>query len=180
MNKLSGVLFCILLLGNGASAVEEPGDLSKPQPAPELVKVSDWINTKPVRLADLKGRVVVVHFWTRGCINCAHNYPHYRKWTTAYKDKNVTILGIHTPEFEGEKSADAIRKAMKEHHLTFPVAVDNEGANWSAWRNRYWPCVYVVDKKGIVKYRWEGELGEKGEAWVRERIDTLLADEKKD
>ena len=124
----------------------------------------------------MKGKVVVVHFWTHSCINCINNYPHMRAWTEAYKEKDVFILGIHTPEFDVEKKVAKIQAKVKENKLTFPIAVDNEGANWKAWSNRYWPCVYLVDKKGNVRYRWEGELGKDGESRMRKAIDELLAE----
>ena len=88
------------------------------------------------------------------------------------------MVGIHTPETAGEKDIDRIKKKMKDNDLSFPVAVDNTGTNWAAWRNRYWPCVYLVDRKGVVRYYWEGELGKDGEAAMRKHIDELLAEKK--
>jgi peroxiredoxin len=152
--------------------------VADPEPAPEFAKITAWINSEPVKVADLKGKVVVIHFWTHGCINCINNYPHYRKWIADLTDKDVSMVGVHTPEFEREKDVDRIKKKIKENKLTFPVAVDNSGATWAAWRNRYWPCVYLVDRKGTVRYHWEGELGENGEAIMRKRIDELLAEGK--
>jgi peroxiredoxin len=151
---------------------------SDPEPAPEFAKIAAWINSEPLKVADLKGKVVVIHFWTHGCINCINNYPHYRKWVADFKDKDMTMVGVHTPEFDREKDLDRIKKKIKENDLTFPVAVDNKGATWAAWRNRYWPCVYLVDRTGTVRYHWEGELGEKGEAIMRKRLEELLAEGK--
>jgi peroxiredoxin len=168
--------FSILMLMLFAPAAI--ADNKKPIPAPELVDVTDWIGTKPVKLADWKGKVVIVHFWTHGCINCINNYPHYRAWTTDFQNKDVQILGIHTPEFDREKKKDAIEAAMKTNKLTFPVAIDNTSSNWNAWGNRYWPCVYLVDKAGIVRQRWDGELGKDGEAKMRKIIEQLLAESK--
>jgi thiol-disulfide isomerase/thioredoxin len=119
---------------------------------------------------------VVVHFWTNGCINCIHNYPHYRAWQDKYKgEKNFLIVGVHTPEFDAEKDVDRIKERMAKNKLTFAVAVDNEGANWKAWGNQYWPCICLVDKAGTVRYRWEGELGDDGYKQVTAQIDELLA-----
>jgi thiol-disulfide isomerase/thioredoxin len=144
-------------------------------PAPEFTEVSEWINTKPLKMADLKGKVVVVHFWTNGCINCVHNYPHYVAWQEKYKGNADFInVGIHTPEFDSEKSIDRIKERMAKNKLTFPVAVDNAQANWKAWNNRYWPCVYVIDKAGHVRYHWEGELGDAGFKKVTGWIDDFL------
>jgi peroxiredoxin len=148
------------------------------KPAPALTDVTDWIGTEPIKLSDWKGDVVIVHFWTHGCFNCVNNYPHYRAWTTDFKNKDVKMLGIHTPEFDTEKKKDAIEAAMKKNKLTFPVAVDNKSANWKAWGNRYWPCVYLIDRAGQVRHRWEGELGKDGEAKIRKAIEELLAEKK--
>lgn len=149
-----------------------------PVRAPEFTGVTEWLNSKPLKLAGQKGKVVVVHFWTNGCINCIHNYPHLRAWQDRYKDeKKFLIVGIHTPEFAAEKDVKRIKARMEKNKLTFPVAVDNEGANWKAWGNRYWPCVYVVDKTGAVRQRWEGELGDEGYKKMTKLIDELLAEQ---
>ena len=146
-------------------------------PAPEFARVTDWLNSKPLHLADQKGKVVLVHFWTNGCINCIHNYPHYRAWQDKYRNnKNFLIIGIHTAEFDAEKDVDRIKERMARNSLSFAVAVDNEGATWKAWGNQYWPCIYLVDKTGNIRYRWEGELGDNGYKQVTGRIDGLLAE----
>jgi peroxiredoxin len=148
-----------------------------PVAAPEFTDVTEWVNSKPLKVADQKGKVVVVHFWTNGCINCIHNYPHYRSWQNKYKDnKNLVIVGIHTPEFESEKAVARIKDRASTNGLRFPIAVDNDGANWKAWGNRYWPCVYVVDKAGRIRQRWEGELGADGYKTMTGMIDKLLAE----
>jgi thiol-disulfide isomerase/thioredoxin len=145
--------------------------------APEFARVTQWINSKPLKLADQKGKVVLIHFWTNGCVNCIHNYPHYRAWQDKYKDeKALLIIGIHTPEFDTEKDVDRIKERMAKNKLTFAVAVDNETANWEAWGNQYWPCIYLVDKTGTVRHRWEGELGATGYKKVTGQIDALLAE----
>jgi peroxiredoxin len=146
-------------------------------PAPELTGVTTWVNSKPLKLADQKGKVVVVHFWTNGCINCIHNYAHYRAWHDKYKDeKNFLIIGIHTPEFDAEKDVQRIKDRMAKNKLTFAAAVDNDALTWKAWGNRYWPCIYLVDKAGTIRHRWEGELGEDGYKKVTGEIDELLAE----
>ena len=146
-------------------------------PAPEFTGVTVWLNSRPLKLADQKGKVVVVHFWTNGCINCVHNYPHYRAWTEKYKDnKDLVIVGIHSPEFDAEKDVAGIKDRAAKNHLTFPIAVDNESANWRAWGNRYWPCVYLVDKAGNVRRQWAGELGDDGYKALTGQINELLAE----
>lgn len=158
-------------------------DLSKLAPllanAPELREVEAWINTEPLTLADLRGQVVVVHFWTFGCINCIHNYPPYKRWQEEFAGKKVTLLGIHTPETEGEKVVETIRQKAKQNGLEFPIAVDGQLKNWQAWGNKMWPAVYLVDKKGRVRYWWYGELnweGSGGEKFMHDKIVELLAE----
>ncbi len=158
-------------------------DFSRTQPisfrAPDLQDVTAWINTKPLTLEGLRGRVVIVHFWTIGCKNCIANYPVYKTWAHQYDPKEVLVLGIHTPETEGEKDTAAVKKKADEEGLTFPIAVDNNRANRQAWSNRIWPSVYVVDKAGRVRYWWYGELkwqGATGDQWLTERIEELRAE----
>jgi peroxiredoxin len=146
--------------------------------APEFARVTEWVNSKPLTMAALRGKVVVVHFWTNGCSNCINNYPHYRAWQHRYAGKDVVIVGIHTPETPSEHNVERIRAQASKNGLKFPIAVDNDLANWKAWDNHIWPTVYVVDQRGAVRYGWEGELnyaGQKGEETVRRVIDTLLA-----
>lgn len=147
--------------------------------APEFAPGTQWLQSKPLTLASLRGQVVVVHFWTFGCVNCIHNYPAYKAWQQKYAGKGVTIVGIHTPEFQGEADVKRIRAKAEENGLKFPIAVDNGGRNWKNWKNRYWPSIYLIDKKGLVRYRWEGELDSartKGERLMRQRIEELLAE----
>lgn len=153
------------------------GDDRKAVPAPELAGVTAWVNTKPLKLADQTGKVVVLHFWTNGCFNCVNNYPHYRAWQDKYQDaKDVLMVGVHTPEFDAEKDVDRIKERMAKNKLTFAVAVDNDWAVWKAWGNRYWPCVYLIDKAGKVRHKWEGELGDGGYKKMTALIDELRAE----
>jgi peroxiredoxin len=149
----------------------------KTAPAPEFRGVTQWVNSEPLTMAKLRGKVVLVHFWTNGCYNCVNNYPHYRAWQERYADKDVVIIGIHSPETPGERDVERIKAQASKHGLKFPIAVDNDTSNWRAWNNRYWPTVYVVDRRGRVRYGWEGELnykGAKGEERVRKLVDELL------
>jgi thiol-disulfide isomerase/thioredoxin len=149
--------------------------------APELSGVTAWINSPPLTLRALRGKVVVVHFWTHGCHNCVNNYPHYKSWQKRYEGEDVAFLGIHTPETPSERDIDRIRQQAEKNGLTFPIAVDNDGVNWRAWKNQYWPSVYVIDRRGRVRQGWEGELnygGLKGEEILRRVIDALLREPK--
>lgn len=149
----------------------------KSAPAPEFRGVTQWINSDPLTMAKLRGKVVLVHFWTNGCYNCVNNYAHYKAWQERYAGKDVVIVGIHTPESSGERDLEQIKRQAEKHGLKFAIAVDNDGSNWKAWKNRYWPTVYVVDRRGVVRYGWEGELsykGADGEEKMREMVDAAL------
>jgi peroxiredoxin len=147
--------------------------------APELRQVTEWINGEPLAIQSLRGRVVVVHFFAADCINCIRNMPHYRKWDELFADSDVLLIGIHTPETAAERKIEHVRKKVQEYGLEFPVAIDNDGRNWDAWTNRIWPAVYLIDRQGNVRFWWYGELewqGAGGEMWMRQRIETLLAE----
>lgn len=148
--------------------------------APELRDVAQWLNSEPVRLADLRGNVVVVHFYTFGCINCIRNLPHYVAWQKHFAGRPVRIIGIHRPETAGEHVIETVRAKASEAGLTHPIAIDNDSANWNAWANRVWPSVYLIDKQGFVRDWWYGELdwqGAEGERTLRDNIEKLLAEE---
>jgi len=178
-----GLGACVLLSRGGDRNLNtgmppSVGGNQAPVPAPEFAGITNWINSEPLKLADQKGKVVVVHFWTNGCINCIHNYPHYRALAEKFKDnKDLVIVGVHTPEFDAEKDVGQIKERATKNRLTFPIAVDNDGATWKAWGNRYWPSVYLVDKNGNVKGRWEGELGNNGYKKMVGLVDGLLAEQ---
>ncbi len=138
--------------------VPVPAKQSTGDPAPEFPDKAEWVKGGPLRLGDSRGRVVVLHFWTNGCSNCIHNYPVYRAWQQNYAKKDVTIIGVHTPEFAWEAPAERVRSKASENGLKFPIILDRDNAIWAAWGNRYWPAIYLIDKRGGVRHRWEGEL----------------------
>ena len=108
-----------------------------------------------------------------------HNYRWYKAITKDFKDKDVVILGIHTPETEEEKSVDALKKKLKDAGLNHPVAADNKGSMWQRYNNSYWPSIYLIDKKGIARWGWSGELkskGAKGDVHMRKKVEELLAE----
>ena len=163
-----------VLAGVSRAQFLKPGKTAR---APEFRGVTQWINSSPLTMSELQGKVVLVHFWTNGCYNCVNNYPHYKAWQERYAGKDVVIVGIHTPETPGERDVARIKAQAAKHGLKFPIAVDNDGSNWKAWKNRAWPTVYVVDRRGIVRYGWEGELsykGADGEETIRKLVDALL------
>lgn len=148
-------------------------------PAPEISSASSWINSAPLSLKDLKGQVSIVHFWTFDCINCQRNLAAYNGWQRDLAGQGVKIVGIHTPEFDHEAVLDNVRSHVKKHGIQYPVAVDSNKAIWRTWQNRYWPSIYLVDKRGNVRFRWDGELaysGATGDATIRAKVKELLAE----
>jgi len=137
----------------------DPGKLlPKMYPAPEFTGLKNWINSPEIHsIVELRGKVVLIDFWTFGCINCIHTLPHVQKWHQTYKDKGLVVLGIHAPEFNYEKKLDNVIAAVKKFGLTFPVAIDNNFQLWRAYKNRFWPAMYLIDKDGIVRYMHFGE-----------------------
>ena len=128
-------------------------------PAPLLAgETRDWLNTDGKKLEYQKGRVYVVEFWTFGCINCQRNLSAYARWQKKFTGKNVTIIGIHTPETAAEKKRENVLEQVKKLGITYPVLLDQEAVNWKRWQQQMWPAVYLVDKKGRARYRWLGEL----------------------
>jgi thiol-disulfide isomerase/thioredoxin len=147
--------------------------------APEIQNVDEWINSPPLEMSQLRGKVVIVNFWTHGCINCIHNLPHYRKWQSQLPRDRVVMIAFHTPETEAEYDIKNLKQAVKGNALDYPIAVDNQKENWNAWGNSVWPSVYLVDKKGYVRNWWYGELnwqGATGEAQMTQRIYQLMAE----
>jgi thiol-disulfide isomerase/thioredoxin len=131
-----------------------------------------------LKLANLRGRVVIVHFWTFGCINCIHNYPVYKAWQEKYAGHAVTLIGVHTPEFTSEADVTRVRAKARANGLKFPIAIDNDGRIWNSWDTHAWPSIYLIDKQGRVRFNWEGELHLENEEarQFASRIDDLLAE----
>jgi thiol-disulfide isomerase/thioredoxin len=145
--------------------------------APALVG-DDWLNTSgPLSLAKLRGRVVALHFWTFGCINCRHNLPSYTRWQQRFEKAGVEFIGVHTPETDSERRRENVVRRVKELGITYPILVDAGGENWARWGQQYWPTVYLIDRRGRVRYRWTGELeygGAGGEKRMAGLIQSLL------
>lgn len=125
--------------------------------APEFANES-WLNsTVPLRLSNLRGKVVLVDMWTFACINCIHITPYVQDWHTKYADEGLVVIGNHYPEFSFERDIANIRTALPDLGITYAVTQDNNGATWAAWANRYWPTVYLIDKQGRLRYTHIGE-----------------------
>jgi cytochrome c biogenesis protein CcdA/thiol-disulfide isomerase/thioredoxin len=138
--------------------------------APELQAIEEWINSAPLTMQELRGKVVVLDFWTYSCINCLRTLPHVTAWYDAYRDDGLVIVGVHTPEFAFEREPDNVRRAVRDHGIEYPVALDNAYGTWKAWSNRYWPAKYFVDRRGRIRYAHFGE----GDYEESERVIRLL------
>lgn len=120
-------------------------------PAPNLRGLTDWINSQPLNLTQLRGKVVIVDFWTYSCINCIRSIPHLEAWYNAYGNNGLVIIGVSTPEFQFEHNYTNVYNAVKRFGITYPVALDNNYSTWDAYGNEYWPADYIIDKNGDVR-----------------------------
>lgn len=116
-----------------------------------------WLNSPPLTAAGLRGKVVLVDFWTYSCINWIRQLPYVRAWAEKYRNQGLVVIGVHTPEFAFEKNIDDVRLAARDMRVGYPVAIDNDYAVWRGFRNNYWPAIYIVDAQGRVRYRHFGE-----------------------
>ena len=125
--------------------------------APELVAPAGFLNSEPVTLASLRGKVVLIDFWTYSCINCQRTFPYIRQWWDTYRDNGLVVLGVHTPEFDFEAIEANVAAVLPRYGVTWPVVLDPQRRTWNAWSNRYWPAKYLVDRNGRVAYAHFGE-----------------------
>jgi cytochrome c biogenesis protein CcdA/thiol-disulfide isomerase/thioredoxin len=142
-------------------------------PAPEFRGLAGWLNSQPLTLAGLRGRVVLIDFWTYSCINCLRTLPYIREWDDRYRTAGLTIVGVHTPEFAFERVRSNVRENVERLKLRYPVALDSDYGTWQAWHNQYWPAKYLIDRNGHLRWYHFGE-GDYAEA--EESIRTLLAE----
>lgn len=145
--------------------------------APELIEGGAWINSEPLRLSELRGKVVLIDFWTYSCINCIRTLPYLRSWHEKYADDGLVIIGVHTPEFEFEKDLENLQTAVDDFELEYPIMQDNNYATWRAFDNRYWPAKYLIDAQGRIRYFHFGEHGyDETEAKIQELLQEAGAD----
>lgn len=172
MNKTLALL--PLLLGFAGQSPR-----AESEKVPELIQ-GQWLNTGglPLTLESRRGKPTLVAFWTFACSNCQANFPAYARLYRRYHSKGVELIAIHTPELEIERQPDQVAAHVRRAHIDYPVLIDGEGKNWTAWKQEYWPTLYVLDEKGCIRLKWEGELnyqGAAGERQVSALLDQLLA-----
>jgi len=133
----------------------------------------EWLNSKPLSAEELRGKVVLVDFWTYSCINCIRTIPYVRAWAEKYRDQGLVVIGVHSPEFAFEKRVDNVRQAIDKFQIGYPVAIDNDFKIWRSFANNYWPAHYFIDAKGQIRHTQFGE----GDYEQSERvIQDLLAE----
>jgi thiol-disulfide isomerase/thioredoxin len=176
MKTATLALLAFLLTGcmtTSPRSVSDQPDLRDMGPAPELTN-QVWLNTPaPVHLADLRGKVVLLEMWTFECINCQHTIPTLNGWHTKYKSQGLVIIGNHYPEFPQEANLQNLQNAVRKLGIQYPIAQDNNGATWRAYESQYWPTMYLIDKKGELRYL---SIGEGGYDITETAIQTLLAE----
>ncbi|GLQ46096.1 thioredoxin [Dyella lipolytica] len=139
--------------------------------APEFTGADRWYNSQPLTMAALRGKVVLVEFWTRECINCIHVLPHTKELYDKYAKDGLVVVGVHTPEYDEERDPAALQSAIRQFGITWPVAVDNESRIWNAYGNRFWPALYLIDQNGRVVY---SHIGEGNYVETEQRVRQLL------
>ncbi|WP_267226746.1 thioredoxin-like domain-containing protein [Dyella silvae] len=164
----------------GALAASWPGawsgvnakEVTTPAPAPHLAGATRWLNSPPLTIDGLHGKVVLVEFWARECINCIHVLPHTKALYDKYAKDGLVVVGVHTPEYDEERDVASLQKAMRQFQIDWPVAVDNDYRIWNAYRNQYWPAIYLIDRNGRLVYSHFGEGNyDETESQVRQLLE---------
>ena len=173
--KLTLVLLVATSLPFTAGAVGEFGPSGEEwigKPAPEIAS-GEWINSAPLRISDLKGKVLLLEFWTFGCYNCRNTLPYVKEWHKEFSREQVQVIGVHTPEFEREKLLSNVQRNVKDLGIEYAVVTDNNYETWEAYNQRYWPVMYVIDKKGIIR---DVQIGEGGYQRLENLIRELIVE----
>lgn len=160
-----------LVISSFGSSTEYKG--SQSASAPELA-AGEWINSEPLKLKDQRGRVVLIEFWTFGCINCRNTLPFVETWHERYREKGLTVIGVHSPEFEEEKNVNSLRGQVVSLGIRYPVVTDNDYQTWKAYSVEAWPTIFLLDKRGRIRWKRVGE----GKYDETERVIQKLLAEK--
>ncbi len=140
--------------------------------APDIVSPT-WLNSQPLKLENLRGKVVMVEFWTFGCWNCRNIEPYVKEWHEKYAKQGLVVIAVHSPEFKYEYDVGKVKDYIQEHGIPYAVPIDNEFRNWRQYHNRYWPTLYLIDKRGTIQYT---RIGEGGYEETEQTIQRLLAE----
>jgi thiol-disulfide isomerase/thioredoxin len=150
-------------------------ELASPAPAPDFTGANRWYNSAPLTREQLRGKVVLVEFWTRECINCIHVLPHTKALYDKYAGDGLVVIGVHTPEYDEERDPALLQSAIRQWHIPWPVAVDNDYRIWNAYGNRFWPAIYLIDRNGHVVYH---HIGEGDDDEIERHVRQLLGGKK--
>jgi thiol-disulfide isomerase/thioredoxin len=143
---------------------------------PTLARSTAWLNSQPLSAADLRGKVVLIDFWTYTCINWRRTLPYVRAWAHKYANQGLVVIGVHTPEFSFERDIDNVRRVAKDQAVDYPIAIDSDYAIWNAFKNQYWPALYFVDAQGHIRHHQFGEGDyEHSELIIQKRTSAMLA-----
>ena len=166
------VVLCWSAIAGGTVAkAQEPPSIVGSSPLSGLSGATGWINSKPLTAKDLKGKVVLIDFWTYSCINCLRSLPYVKAWADKYKDSGLVVIGVHTPEFDFEKEGPKVQKAVQKFGITYPIALDSNHAIWDSFHNEYWPAHYFIDAKGKVRFEHFGEGNyDQSEQWIQQLL----------
>ena len=170
--RLGVVAMAILLSLAGLWAVKSTVHANIGTSAPEITTTT-WLNSGPKSLADLRGKVVLVEFWTFGCYNCQNVEPYVKQWHQKFSDQGLVIIGVHSPEFGHERVLNNVKAYISAHEIKHAVAIDNDFVIWNRYKNRYWPAMYLIDKRGVIRYQ---RFGEGGYQEMEQQIQALLAE----
>lgn len=161
----------VFLLNKSSSQSISLASLKDYGPAPNFQGTSGWVNSAPLNISQLKGKVVLVDFWTYSCINCIRTIPYLNAWESKYGNNGLVIVGVHTPEFQFEHNYSNVETAVQKFGIKYPVALDNNYSTWDAYGNEYWPADYLIDANGIIRYK---SIGEGNYNQTEAAIRTLL------
>jgi len=170
-----GKVVCALVLVTvmGVALRQKGAALSATGAAAPEITGQNWLNSPPLRLVDLEGKVVLVEFWAYGCYNCRNVEPYVKMWQKKFSDRGLVIIAVHTPEFSEEHKLENVRRYVQAHDITYPVVTDNNFAVWERYGNHAWPTLYIIDKQGIVR---AVRVGEGGYNHTEQTIQSLLAE----
>lgn len=175
MKRCTERLVAVLLLG-----VLSWGSAQKvATPAPNFIPGGQWLNSEPLNIRELRGKVVLVNVWVYSCYNCTRSLPTLQGWYERFQGQGFEIIGVHTPEFASDKPLKNVQEALLREGVTWPVIQDNAAATWRAYGNSVWPTFYLVDKKGVVRKVQRGEISSvfpQGVKPLRKALEALLAE----
>ena len=171
MNKTLSPLLLACLATSSCMAEAPASAQAAPPVAPEFTGINHWINSEPLTMRSLRGKAVLVEFWTYECINCLRAMPHVKQWHERYSKDGLVVVGVHTPEYGHERITANVERAVERLGITYPVAQDNGYRTWNAYGNRYWPALYLIDQRGRVV---NAHFGEGQYAQTEAKIRALL------